>query len=329
MNSAGLHADSNETRRSFSGRTQWQIIKSESPRTGRPRWDVRVRRRGHPLITGAFDTKADGETWARGVERDLDLGQYKTPPKATRTLGDTTRELNAKPRKIVSQHDREQQLTWWSEHYGKTPLRIVSTGLLNEALRLLATETIGSPRSLRKRSPQTVRHYAIAMSKYLSLAVVCEWLDMNPMRRVEMPLVSRPEAPSFSAQSRFQKFGDACKPHHRSCCDQLDAGHCPGVRWGPPSAWQGADPVRGRRYTEAISCRSRHALLRCAEGGRWNLTWRHARWRRLGRNTALTPDPCAGNFHRHRGMASLERAQRDRFLPRRSCGNRICARTPR
>jgi hypothetical protein len=46
---------------------------------GKTRWDFRIRRQGHPLISRAFDTKTDGETWARGVERDLDLGQYKPP----------------------------------------------------------------------------------------------------------------------------------------------------------------------------------------------------------------------------------------------------------
>jgi hypothetical protein len=144
-------------------------------RGGKVRWDVRIRRRDHPVVTQAFSTKADAEAWARAAERDLDLGQYKPKPKQTRTLAEAISEFNAKSRKIASQHDREQRLAWWSEHFGKTPLRSVTATLLNEALQQLGSEVVGRPKCRRHRSPQTIRHYAIALSKCLSWSTRYAW----------------------------------------------------------------------------------------------------------------------------------------------------------
>jgi integrase len=40
------------------------------------KWRVRIQRRGQPAISNTFVMKQDAERWARGVERDLDLGVY-------------------------------------------------------------------------------------------------------------------------------------------------------------------------------------------------------------------------------------------------------------
>lgn len=53
------------------------------------RWQVRVRRKGHPTETRSFGTRQDAERWARGLEADMDRGAYVPQGEAQRiTLGD-------------------------------------------------------------------------------------------------------------------------------------------------------------------------------------------------------------------------------------------------
>lgn len=53
------------------------------------RWQVRVRRKGHPTETRSFRTRQDAERWARGLEADMDRGAYVPMEEAQRTtLGD-------------------------------------------------------------------------------------------------------------------------------------------------------------------------------------------------------------------------------------------------
>lgn len=53
------------------------------------RWQVRVRRKGHPTETRSFATRQDAEKWARALEADMDRGAYLPLGEAQRiTLGD-------------------------------------------------------------------------------------------------------------------------------------------------------------------------------------------------------------------------------------------------
>ena len=53
------------------------------------RWQVRVRRKGHPTETRSFSARQDAEKWARALEADMDRGVYAPVGEAQRiTLGD-------------------------------------------------------------------------------------------------------------------------------------------------------------------------------------------------------------------------------------------------
>lgn len=54
------------------------------------KWQVRVRRKGQPAVVKSFQTKQDGERWARQVESDIDKGAYTNLALAERT---TLKEL--------------------------------------------------------------------------------------------------------------------------------------------------------------------------------------------------------------------------------------------
>ena len=46
------------------------------------KYQVRVKLTGFPVQSKTFNTRADAERWARGVERDLDVGNYQPATKA-------------------------------------------------------------------------------------------------------------------------------------------------------------------------------------------------------------------------------------------------------
>ena len=53
------------------------------------KWQARVIREGHPDQTKTFESKADAEKWARGLESEIDKGQFVSVTEAQRTtLGD-------------------------------------------------------------------------------------------------------------------------------------------------------------------------------------------------------------------------------------------------
>lgn len=48
-------------------------------------WEVRVRRKGHPIQCKTFELKADAERWARAVEKEMDSGAFVSQKEAEKT----------------------------------------------------------------------------------------------------------------------------------------------------------------------------------------------------------------------------------------------------
>jgi integrase len=55
-------------------------------------WQAKIRRQGYPQQSKTFDRKSDAETWARGIEGDMDRGAFvDRRPAEQMTLGDAIR----------------------------------------------------------------------------------------------------------------------------------------------------------------------------------------------------------------------------------------------
>jgi integrase len=54
-------------------------------RRGSGQWRVRIRRRGHPVETATFASKAEAEAWARGIESEMDRGVFVSRTEAEET----------------------------------------------------------------------------------------------------------------------------------------------------------------------------------------------------------------------------------------------------
>jgi hypothetical protein len=74
MNSAGLHADSNETLTFVLKECAMATNEKRLTKSGKTRWDFRVRRQGHALISRAFDTRLMARFGRVESSRDLEPG---------------------------------------------------------------------------------------------------------------------------------------------------------------------------------------------------------------------------------------------------------------
>ena len=81
-------------------------------------WRVKIRRRGFPVQTKTFASKAEGETWARAMESDMDRGIFRASKEAERT---TLTEALDKYLEEVSVHKRghsreKKRIEKWKLH---------------------------------------------------------------------------------------------------------------------------------------------------------------------------------------------------------------------
>ncbi|EPR43551.1 integrase family protein [Desulfovibrio sp. X2] len=54
-------------------------------RRGMGQWQVKVRRKGYPVQTRTFDTRADAEAWSRGIESQMDRATFVSTTAAEKT----------------------------------------------------------------------------------------------------------------------------------------------------------------------------------------------------------------------------------------------------
>ena len=157
------------------------------------RVQVQVRRKGFPPAADTFDNLSQARAWARQIEAKLDDGINATIAR-TRTVADAIHEFKANGNTITSQRDRDRYLAWWEKHYGAMKLIQFKPHVIDEAQKKLAAEPNGSRgRNTSPRTPQTVRHYSMAMSKVMTYTRdTLQWITHNPVAGAHVPPVSLP-----------------------------------------------------------------------------------------------------------------------------------------
>lgn len=85
----------------------------------------------------------------------------------SKTLQDLATQFLAGAQKIATQRDRTRRLLWWVERFGSVKLRDWHPAVVTSGIRLLEvprTRQKGLQATLQTRSPQTIRHYLMALS---------------------------------------------------------------------------------------------------------------------------------------------------------------------
>lgn len=83
-------------------------------------WRAEIRRIGYPVQNRTFDTRAEAETWARGVESEMDRGAFVDRRLAETTSFDDLLKLYAE--KISPDKKGGMVKSYAFASYGKTSL---------------------------------------------------------------------------------------------------------------------------------------------------------------------------------------------------------------
>ncbi len=178
---------------------------------------ARVRIKGFPPQSAAFERLTDARRWAQQTEAAIREGRhFKTNEAKKHTVAELIDRYiqDVLPTKPKSKAKQEAQMRWWKSRMGAYLLSNVTPAMLVQYRDELSREP-----TLRgsKRSPSTVVRYLAVLSHALSVAVRdWGWLDDNPMRRVTKPKEPRGRVRFLSDEERVRLL-TACKEAQCPC----------------------------------------------------------------------------------------------------------------
>jgi integrase len=173
---------------------------------------ARVRIKGFPPQSAAFERLTDARRWAQQTEAAIREGRhFKTSEAKKHTV---TELIDRYLRDVIPQKKRNSQgtqkaqLLWWKAQIGAYLLSNVTPALLAECRDRLAF--VDAERKVA-RSPSTVVRYLAVMSHAFTMGVRewC-WMDDNPMRRVTKPKEPRGRVRFLNDDERMRLL-EACR----------------------------------------------------------------------------------------------------------------------
>jgi integrase len=149
-------------------------------------WQAQVRKKGHPLQTKTFETRAEAEQWARGIEVEIDKGAFVSRAEAeSTTLTEFLERYQAEVTPLKKGADPEtNRLRLMMRH----PLaRRFVAGIRGVDIARWRDER------LRKVAPATVKRDLVLLGHVFEVARK-EWgiYVHNPVRDIKLPPAGRP-----------------------------------------------------------------------------------------------------------------------------------------
>lgn len=148
-------------------------------------WHCQIRRKGYPPQTQTFNTKADAETWARGIESEMDRGVFVSRTEAEQTTFAQIcyryeQEILPTKKGVISDISRLKRL---KDHFGRYSLATINSSLIAEYRDL----------RLKEVGPQSVRHELGLMNRIFKSAVL-DWGIALPSG-IPTAQIRKPSAP--------------------------------------------------------------------------------------------------------------------------------------
>ncbi len=185
------------------------FIEKRIAKDGTVSYRAQVRLKGYPSQTATFDRKTDAKQWAADTESALRQGRlFKTAKKHLVSDLIDSYIKHVIPNKGSQASHQQTQLLWWRDAIGAYAIDAVTPTLLAECRDTLLK---GATSRGDSRSPATVRRYIAALSHAFTYAVrVLEWLDNNPVKRLEKPSEPKGRVRFLSDDERERLF-TACR----------------------------------------------------------------------------------------------------------------------
>ena len=156
------------------------------------KFNVQVRRDGHPPLSDTFKTRTEAKAWATKIEGDIDQGKHYGLSRV-RTVADAVDAFAASKNTIKTADDRDRHLAWWREAFGNRKLFHFNADVVEQGRERLVAENIerNPTKPVRHRAPQTVRHYLMSLSSCMDYAKRKKrWIEKNPVSDIDAPPVS-------------------------------------------------------------------------------------------------------------------------------------------
>lgn len=158
-------------------------------------WQAKIRRKGWPVQSKSFRTKVEAETWARGVESEIDRGVFQSSSDAERTtFGDLAKRFREEfaPHHYRRRDDEKEawrfQLARLEEFFGQYSLAALDQKLAASYRdRRLKPPTTGGRKPV---SESTVRKELYMLSKVLGFAETECGIALprgNPVEKIRKP----------------------------------------------------------------------------------------------------------------------------------------------
>jgi len=150
-------------------------------------WRTKIRKKGYPVLSASFDTKADAQRWAAEIEGDMSRKRFVDTREAESTtladaLGRYQREVTVHKKGAVQEKTRIK--TWSESKYG------------NKSLAEIRSSDLAAYRDARLAegaSTNTVR-LGLALISHLYTVAIKDWgIEglSNPVTKLRMPKGSR------------------------------------------------------------------------------------------------------------------------------------------
>src|SRR5690349_21834906 len=85
------------------------------------KFNVQVRREGHPPLTATFPNRTEAKAWATKIEDDINQGKHFGYSRV-RTLADAVDAFTKLKATIKTADDRDRHLAWWRKTFGDRKL---------------------------------------------------------------------------------------------------------------------------------------------------------------------------------------------------------------
>ena len=189
-------------------------IEERTLQSGKTRYRVKVRIKGHPPEQKTFERKTDAKRWANQTEAAIREGRYFKSREAQRhTLAEMVERYirDVLPRKgssIQQQKLVTSQLNWWKKNLGAYFLSDITPSMIAERRDdYLATPL---PSSKMPSSSTSNRYLAALSHAYTVAQKEWGWIEDNPLRNVAR-LKEPPGRVRYLSDDERLRFLSACK----------------------------------------------------------------------------------------------------------------------
>jgi integrase len=179
--------------------------------TGKTRYQVKVRLKGHPQQSETFDRLTDAKRWKTQTEAAIrERRHFKTVEAQKHTLADLVARYiqDILPTKPKSADSQEPHLRFWARELGPYTLADVTPAMIAE-VRDKLLKTTGRRGGIL--TPTTVSRYLASLSHAFTVAVKeWGWVEDNPLRKVTFPKLPRGRVRFLSDEER-ERLLSACR----------------------------------------------------------------------------------------------------------------------